>query len=169
MSKTKRIIQVVLLAVVVGSVSYLIAKELIHEARDDPAAKGSPAVATAVPVDANVQPDHIVAYYFRSNFRCASCFKIETYSKESIEGNFSKELKDGVLSFKVINVDEPENRHFIRDYGLHTKSLIVVSYAGDKQIKFKNLDRVWDLLGSKEEFKDYVKAELTDILKEVEK
>lgn len=160
MSKTKRIIQIVLLLVVVGSVSYLIAKELFTVTKTTP---------LATTLDVNIKPDHIVAYYFHGNFRCTSCKKIEAYSKESIDSVFSNELKNSTLSFKVINVEEPENRHFVQDYGLYTKSLVIASYSGDKQIKYKNLEHVWDYLNSKEEFENYVKVELSRLLSEVRK
>lgn len=169
MPKIERIIQVALLIIVIGSVSYLIAKDLIHEFHNDTVIKEPSNSVTVEPADSNIKPDHIVAYYFHGNFRCASCKKIEAYSKESINSNFSNELKKGILLLKVINIEEPGNRHFIRDYNLYTKSLVVVSYAGDKQIKYKNLERVWDYLGSKAEFENYVRTELSGFTSEVGK
>ena len=168
-AKMKRIIQIILLVVVVGSISYLVAREMLHQSHNKVGAKEDIAAVTHGHVDANIKPDHVIVYYFYGNFRCAACKKIEAYSKESINDNFSNELKSGLLSFKVINVEEPENRHFIQDYGLYTKSLIVASYAGDQQIKYKNLERVWDYLGSKDEFEDYVKTELSGFLSEVKR
>lgn len=158
-------IRVILLVFIIGSVSYLIAKELLYKPHNDTAPKE--ATALTVPADANVKPDHVIAYYFHGNFRCAACKKIEAYSKASIEDNFSNEFKGGQLSFKVLNVEEPENRHFIKDYGLYTKSLVIVSYAKDKQIKFKNLEGVWNYLNSKNEFENYVKGEVNQYLSEV--
>lgn len=166
----KIIVRIVLLIVIIGSISYLIAKEeFFHESHTNPGHEDPVSSVTTGPVDANIKPDHIVAYYFHGNFRCAACRKIEAYSKEGIDSNFSNELKNGVLSFKAINVEEPENRHFIKDYGLYTKSLVVASYAGDKQIKYKNLERIWDYLNSKDEFENYVKIELSGFLNEIKK
>lgn len=170
MPKMKMVLRIVLLLVVVGSVSYIIAKEeFLHESHTTSGHEGTANAVIAGPVDANIKPDHVITYYFHGNFRCAACRKIEAYSKEGIDSNFSNELKNGALSFKVINVEESENRHFIQDYGLYTKSLIVASYAGDKQIKYKNLERVWDYLNSKDEFENYVKTELSGFLNEVKK
>jgi len=169
MKAIKIFIRVVLLVFVAGSVSYLVAKELIRESYNDATVKEPPAEVVAGPVNVRLKPDHIAAYYFYGNARCASCRKIEAYSKEGILKNFPDELKRGVLSFQAINVEEPENRHFIKDYGLYTKSLIVASYADDKQIRYKNLERVWDYLGSKEAFENYVKTELSGFLTEVKK
>lgn len=166
MSKMKNVIRIVLLVVVIGSVSYLIAKELLYKPHNDTTPKE--AIASTMPADVNIKPDHVIAYYFHGNFRCAACKKIEAYSKASIEDNFSSELKSGQLSFKVLNVEEPENRHFIQDYGLYTKSLVIVSYAKDKQIKFKNLEGVWNHLNSKNEFENYVKGKVDQYLNEVE-
>lgn len=168
MPKIKKVIRVILLVIVVGSVSYLAAKEFVSVPHDHSSTSGqSQSLVNSASEDINAIPDHIVAYYFHGNFRCAACKKIEAYSKASIEDNFSNELKSGQLSFKVLNVEEPENRHFIRDYGLYTKSLVIVSYAKDKQVKFKNLEGVWNYLNSKNEFENYVKGEVGQYLGEV--
>lgn len=110
----------------------------------------------------------VIAYYFHGTYRCATCQTIERYSREAIENYFSKELRDGRLEFKPLNVDEPENRHFIQDYQLFTKSLVITLYRDDKQIKWKNLTDVWVHVGDKEKFYKYVKEEIESLLKEKE-
>jgi hypothetical protein len=44
----------------------------------------------------------------------------------------------------------------------------VLSLVKDgKEIKFQNLAKVWEYVGNKEKFSDYVKAEVTNYLKEL--
>jgi len=105
-----------------------------------------------------------VAYYFHGNFRCNTCRKIEQYSRESVELYFSEQLKAGDLTFKVINTDEPENKHFVEDYQLYTRSLIIAEFKDGKQVKWKNLAKVWDYLNDKEKFYEYVKSEIQNYL-----
>jgi hypothetical protein len=122
---------------------------------------------TAVSFAANNTPaTTIYAYYFHGNVRCATCHKLEQYSKEAIENNFKDELASGRLLFKVINVEEKENAHFINDYQLYTKALVISRIKNGKELKSKNLTRIWELAGNKEGFLTYVKEELASFLKE---
>ena len=109
---------------------------------------------------------HVVAYYFHGTFRCPTCHKLEQYSKEAIEANFKDELSSGKLVFRVINIDEKENQHFVNDYQLYTKSLVISLVKDGKEIKSKNLTKIWDYVGDKQKFIDYVKAGVVDFLKE---
>ena len=106
-------------------------------------------------------PDRtVVAYYFHGNFRCQTCRKIEALSREAVESGFPGDLKAGRLEWHVINVEEPENEHFVKDYQLFSKSLVLVAREGSKQTRWKNLQRVWTLVGDKEEFIQYVRDEI---------
>jgi hypothetical protein len=108
----------------------------------------------------------VVAYYFHGNVRCVTCHKLEKYSKEAIEQNFKEALSSGKLEFKAINVDEKANEHFVDDYQLYTKSLILVLMKDGKQIKYKNLDKIWEYVGDKKKFFGYVTKETRDFLRD---
>ena len=105
-----------------------------------------------------------IAFYFHGNFRCDSCRNIEQYSRESIELYFSEQLKAGELTFKVINTDQPEHKHFVEDYQLYTKSLVIAEFKDGKQVKWKNLAKVWDYLKDQDKFYQYVKSEVQKFL-----
>ncbi|MCP4395298.1 MAG: hypothetical protein GY804_13670 [Alphaproteobacteria bacterium] len=98
-------------------------------------------------------------YYFHSNMRCSSCLKIEAYTKEAFDENFK-----GKLAFEAINISETGNKHFIKDYQLYTKSVVVVKIENGEETAYKNLDKVWNYLGNKEKFKSYVKEETENFL-----
>jgi Tfp pilus assembly major pilin PilA len=110
----------------------------------------------------------VIAYYFHGTNRCATCLTIERYSREAIEKYFSQEIREGILEFKPLNVDEPENRHYIQDYQLYTRSLVLALYKDDKQLKWKNLSEVWSYVRDKEKFYQYVKDETERFLREKE-
>jgi len=109
---------------------------------------------------------HVVAYYFHGTFRCPTCHKLEQYSKEAIETNFKDTLTSGKLEFKVINVEDKGNEHYASDYRLYTKSLILSLVKDGKEIKWKNLDKIWEYVSNKQRFIDYVKSGVADFLKE---
>jgi len=109
----------------------------------------------------------VIAYYFHGTFRCTTCRTIEKYSKEAIEKYFANELRSGKLEFRPVNIEEPANKHFIQDYQLVTRSLVLSLMAADgKETKWKNLADVWQLVGDKEKFFQYVKDEVEKILRE---
>ncbi len=108
--------------------------------------------------------DRVVAYYFHATVRCVTCRTIESYSREAVEQAFAKELKDGKLEWKLVNIQLPENRHFIREYQLYTRSLVIVKVRGGKQVEWRNLEKVWELLGDKAEFLRYVQANVKGYL-----
>jgi hypothetical protein len=111
--------------------------------------------------------NQVIAYYFHGTFRCSSCLRIEQYSKEAIEKYFGNELKSGELVFKVINVEEKENEHFVNDYQLYTKSLVITLVKDGKEVKYENLKEVWEYLGNKDNFYKYVKNSVDSYLKEL--
>jgi len=115
-------------------------------------------------VESQSEEDKVVAYYFHTNTRCSTCRKIEAYSIEAIEEGFPNELKNGRLEMRIVNYQSPENRHFIQDYNLITKSLILVNLVDGEQTKWTNLKLVWQLTKSKDSFLNYVRGEVQDYL-----
>lgn len=112
--------------------------------------------------------NQVVTYYFHGTFRCSSCLKIEQYSREAIEKYFGNELKSGKLVFKVINVEDKGNEHFVNDYQLYTKSLVLSLVKDGKEIKSENLAKVWEYFGSKDKFYEYVKGNVESYLGELQ-
>lgn len=172
--KPKSIVTALLLVFVGASVAVLAVKEVRNspghpEAPGSGVVAGSPvAAAPAVPSEARptARPDRVVAYYFHGRVRCASCRKIEALSGRAVRTGFPRELEDGRLEFRPVNVDEPRNRHFIAEYALAGQSLVIVRYRGGRQVGWKNLEKVWTLLESEREFIPYVQKGITAYLKE---
>jgi len=115
----------------------------------------------------NKPTGRVIAYYFHGNFRCYTCHTMEQYSKEAIEANFKDALSSGKLEFKVVNVEERGNEHFTRDYQLYTKSLVISLVKNGKEVKSKNLTKIWEYVRDKQRFYDYVKDGVATFLKEL--
>jgi hypothetical protein len=94
----------------------------------------APALTAAAPA---AGPSRIVAYYFHVTVRCTTCKTIEAYSRETILNHFRNDIDQGRLEWKVVNVQLPENQHFIQDYQLFTKSVVLVHIADGKQRRHK--------------------------------
>jgi hypothetical protein len=115
--------------------------------------------------DSTEVPHKVIAYYFYGNRRCASCKKIEAWSNEAIETGFADKTKSGHLQWITINTDKSENEHYVEDYQLYTKSLVIVNMKDGKQTVWKNLDKIWQLLDNKDYFIEYVQFEIDEYLK----
>ena len=112
---------------------------------------------------------HLKIFYFHGNVRCPSCKKIESYTKETVTSRYKLETDSGLIEFSKINIDKPENEKFIEQYQLTTKQVIVSEFENGKEKRWKNLDRVWELLGDKEDFQSYQEMEIATWLNGVKK
>ena len=73
---------------------------------------------------------------FHSTHRCITCKAIESNTKLVLETNFEKELKDGVISFQVINVDDEKNYNLAEKFQATGTALFlnVITNGEEKQI-----------------------------------
>jgi hypothetical protein len=108
----------------------------------------------------------VMLYYLHPTGRCSRCIAMEKYSQEAVEKYFSKQVGNGSLEFKSLNTDEPQNSHFVQDYQLVTKSLVITLVKGGKEQKYENLKGIWEHSGNQEAFHQYVKANVENYLKE---
>ena len=150
--KLKTIITVVLLLFIGISVVALIVKQ----SRDAPEAGTVGDVVTSEQLPDN----RLVVYYFHGNVRCPTCNTLEAYSKETVETLFADELNSGRVEFQVVNYDETWNEHFLTEYELSFQSLVLVEMKNGKEVRFTNLDKIWDLVGDKPAYFEYVRGEI---------
>ena len=126
-------------------------------------AQGSPGADTAGAVIPSVG---VVAYYFHGNVRCTTCRTIERLAHETIAADFPDELASGALAWRALNVDERANEHFVEDFKLVTRSLVLVSYRDGEVVRFQNLDKVWQLVRDEAAFSQYVRESTRAFLDE---
>jgi len=119
-----------------------------------------PKQAEVAPAEATVVPDKVIVYYFHGDFRCPTCTKMEALADKTIKERFAAELASGKLEWKVINVDQADNRHFTQDYNLYTKSLIISAIKDGAQVKWKNCEKTWEHVRNPPEYEDYVTDEI---------
>ena len=111
--------------------------------------------------------DYVQVYYFHATNRCKTCTTIEQYSREAVETFFKEQLDNRTVRFELINYDKPDNRHYLQDYQLLYRSLVIVRYKDGKQAAFKNLEKIWQHKSNRDEFLNYVKTEMEAFLKEL--
>jgi hypothetical protein len=101
-----------------------------------------------------------IAYYFFTNKRCGPCTRIEQWSREAVTANFKNELSSGKLQWQGVNLQQAENKHFIQDFQLYSKSVIIAEYKDDKPVRWENLKDVWQLYRDRDKYFDYVADEI---------
>jgi len=171
--KTKTIISTVLVLFIFASVAYLVVGELRSLSQSPQAEVNWPEVepnqgpSSEAVVTPNAPPEasqKVVVYYFHGDFRCATCRKFETFSDEALQQVFRDELEDGRLKWQVVNIDKPGNGHFVTDYQLHTRAIVISKIKDGKQTGWKNLEKIWELVGDKKAFVKYVQDEVSTYL-----
>jgi len=122
--------------------------------------------SAAKPEEAPKPSRSIVVTYFHTTMRCPTCHNIEEYAKEAVRFHFENELKSGAVAWRVINVEEPGNEHFVKDYQLYSKHLIVSEIKDGKEARWKDLKDIWTKVRDEAAFNDYVKTEVAAWLKD---
>ncbi len=126
-----------------------------------PSGGGAAAEAVVPPMSL---PSRVVVYYFHGNYRCPTCTRIEKLSREAVESSYAGELKSGALAFQSVNVERPDTEHFVQDYGLYTKALVLSLVKDGKEVRYKNLDKVWEYVRDRDRFHAYVQGEVAQFL-----
>lgn len=148
----KNAIRVLLLTFVVGSLVYAMLRE------------ASPRGDAEIAPPAGVEPD-VIVYFFYNDIRCDSCLRIEAYAKEALDAHFANELAAGTVAWRPLSMDAPENQHYLTDYGLFSKSIVLVEMEQGEQLRWKNLEDIWDLVYDKPAYLEYIRVNLQDFLR----
>lgn len=116
------------------------------------------------PPRAKEEGRQIVVYYFHGARRCRTCRAIEAFAREVVESGFTGDLRSGTLAWKAVNVDEPGNEHFIKEFGLVSSSLVIVETRAGETVRFEILQKVWSLVRDRPRFDDYVRQAIVEYL-----
>lgn len=105
--------------------------------------------------------DGLIVVNFHGATRCNGCIEIGKVAQTVIETDFTDALRSGRLKWSVINFEEPTSRHFIKDYGIVSSTVVLVRREHGKDIEFRRLDAVWDHLFDNPAMKAYLRNEIT--------
>jgi len=76
---------------------------------------------------------------------------------ESVEEEVTRPIEEAVNTISGINV--------LSSRSYESQSLVIVEYLDGRQVRWKNLEKVWTLLGSEKEFLPYVQEGVSSYLK----
>lgn len=118
---------------------------------------------TSAEADAEADAE-VVLYYFHGTRRCNTCRTIESYAQEAVEGKFKDALQAGTLNWTVLNTDESDNAHFVKDFSLVSSSLVLVEVDGGEVVRHQVLQDAWTLVRDKPRFIEYIQGSVGEYL-----
>jgi len=166
--RLRNLITTLLLLFAGGSLAYVAAGGHGPHALPATASSGTATTAAMTTDAAKVlpHPATVTVYYFHATARCQTCRAIEANADEALHDAFGPQLADGTLAWRPLNVEAPENRHFIDDFQLTSRDIVVVRRRPDGSRDWHRLDRTWALAHDKAAFIHYVEGEVGAALTE---
>ena len=70
--------------------------------------------------------DKIDVYYFHFTRRCVTCRAVEEQSKLAVEQLYPEQIKNGLISFSSINLDDENSKSIAKKLDVSGQSLLVV-------------------------------------------
>lgn len=121
-----------------------------------------------LPPQAAVTPqlkNGVEIYYFHGNQRCTTCIRMEKSTQAAVMNHFFKDVCDGNMRLSLVNVDLAENEHYIDDYQLVFRTVVIVNFQDGVQTDWRRLDKIWELANNEAAFEQYVTDEIGAMLR----
>lgn len=123
------------------------------------------AAGCTTPVETSANPgnnpsgsvEKVEVYHFHATRQCYSCITLGAYAEETVNTYFAPELASGRVVFGHVNVDLPENKALVEQYGPTGSSLWIGVYKKTGFYKEENVN-VWYKIGNKDDYMVYLKG-----------
>lgn len=112
----------------------------------------------------SLSTDKIEVMHFHGTYQCRSCIAIGEYALNTIKKNFPEEYERGIIEFREINGELPENRELVTKYQARGSSLFVNAIVDGKDNIEEDV-KVWRLTADEKQFSDYFTNKLSQLLK----
>ncbi|MDW7692101.1 nitrophenyl compound nitroreductase subunit ArsF family protein [Flammeovirgaceae bacterium SG7u.111] len=119
--------------------------------------------STTSPTDESISKIEVLD--FHSTHRCMTCKAIEANTSYTLNTFFSQELKEGQITFQVINIDEKENEKIAEKFEAAGTALFLNVIKNGKETKIDLTDFAF-MKGTKQEaFSKELKEKIATELK----
>jgi len=71
--------------------------------------------------------------YFHAEHRCPTCISIEDNTRKTLDTYFPKQLKEGVITFQVLNVEDKKNEKAVEKYQADGSGLFLTYKLNGKE------------------------------------
>jgi len=106
---------------------------------------------------------HIDVVYFHRTHRCESCLNAEDYTWETLDKYFADQMKSGLISLRVLDVEKPENAALVQKFDAAGSSLYLSVLIQDTEYLCPNPD-IWFYTSNKHLFVDTLRKKLTSLV-----
>ncbi|HUX56413.1 MAG TPA: nitrophenyl compound nitroreductase subunit ArsF family protein [Bacteroidales bacterium] len=105
--------------------------------------------------------DKIEAYYFHFTARCVTCRTIEAKAKEDLETLYPNQMKQGLITFQSVNLEEASSKPLAEKLGVSGQTLLLVK--GDQKINITNEGFMYAVV-KPEKFKEIINEKVDGLL-----
>lgn len=120
-------------------------------------------LSTEVSMAGNQSTDKLEVFVFHGVNQCMTCKNLKAHARYTIETYFADELKDGEITFQIIDVDDPQNAELAEKFEAAGTALMVNQIKGGHDNIIDLSDFAFEKANTKEEFV----AELSSKLKKM--
>ena len=99
---------------------------------------GEKSNAVTAKVQSGQVKDFVEILYFHGKQRCMTCRSIEQNTKELLESKFQRQMKEGKVVYRVIDISMKDNAQLAEKYEVTWSSLFLVQHKNGKE-KAENL------------------------------
>ena len=110
---------------------------------------------------ATTSSDKIEAYYFHFTARCTTCRTIEAKAKENLETLYPNQVKQGLITFRSLNLEEAPNKTLADKLGVSGQTLLLVK--GDQKINLTSEGFMY-AVAKPEKFKEIINEKVDGLL-----
>lgn len=111
---------------------------------------------SSVTVAPSATATRLVAFYFHGNKRCDACNSIERLTRAALK----PDTDAGMLEIRSVNVDEPAHAHFVTDFELAVRTVVLAEDVGGRYPRWKRLDECWSRYEEPADFTAYLQTSL---------
>jgi hypothetical protein len=101
--------------------------------------------------------DKIEVYYFHFTARCTTCKTIEASAKENLETLYPNQVKQGLITFQSLNIEEASSKPLAEKLGITGQTLLLV--RGDQKINITNEGFLY-AVAKPEKFKEVIREKV---------
>ena len=103
----------------------------------------------------------IEAYYFHFTARCVTCKTIEAKARENLETLYPNQVKQGLITFQSVNLEEDSSKPLAEKLGVSGQTLLLVK--GDQKINLTNEGFLY-AVAKPEKFKEIINEKVDGLM-----
>lgn len=117
--------------------------------------------------ETQIQEKTIQIFDFHTTNRCVTCKAIEANTKYTLETYFKEEVKNGTITFQIVNIDDKENYELAKKFKASGTSLFLNVISNDKEKKIDLTGFAFSYGKNKKDFSNKLKNRINKQLEKI--